>query len=146
MSDHQTTECAGMDATDLFYLAVLFLEQAEPIPPAIRHWLVSGFKRHAAGEPLELALGLSSHARTNARNRALRDAANEIATTLDDLSTWAISNRLADAIKRFESRVLPKVKGNAYPDLPPIDAALLRAFRSGARPLTSARRLHELLR
>lgn len=135
-----------MDSLQLFWLAADALERGEPIPQEARQWLLAGFKRHTTGEPLELALGLSSLARRKARDRALLDAAKEIEAAMGDLSAWELAERLEQAIKRFESRVLGKVKRSTCPDLPPIDAALLRAFQSGARPLTSARRLYDLLR
>lgn len=89
-------------------------------------WLREGLARHLAGEPLDVALRLDRASRMRARNHALRRAADALG---DCRSTWDRALRLAQAVRRFEARVLPRLKPGA--ELPPLDQALLDAHRAG---------------
>lgn len=89
-------------------------------------WLREGLARHLAGEPLDVALRLDRASRLRARNQALRLAADALG---DCRSAWDRAVRLAQAVRRFEARVLPRLKPGD--ELPPLDAALLDAHRAG---------------
>lgn len=104
-------------------------------------WLREGLARHLAGEPLDQALRLDRASRLRARDQALRQAAAALG---ECSSTWSCAVALAAAVRRFESRVLPKM----YPgsDLPPLDQALAEAFAMGVRVPATERALFDLLR
>lgn len=104
-------------------------------------WLAEGFARHAAGEPLEHALRLDRANRIRQRDAALLRAADALGPTA---STWALAGLLEAAVRRFRSRVWPRVRC-APVDLPPIDDALRVAFLAGERVPSSQRQLYALL-
>jgi hypothetical protein len=78
------------------------------------------------------------------RNAALVEAARLLHE--GDMAATSSAKLLEAAVRRFECRVWPRVRDQAAPDLPPLDAALHRAFMSGARPLRSWRRILDLLK
>lgn len=103
-------------------------------------WLAESFRRHLAGEPLDVALRLDTASRLRARDEALRQAGAALG---ECRSTWDRALRLAQAVRRFESRVLPRLKPGD--ELPPIDAALRVAFAAApGRVPTSPRQLWAL--
>lgn len=132
-----------MTPVEHFRAVLHSLADDKPLPAGSAEWLLNGLTKHCKGEPLESALALTPANRTKARNNALMAAADSLGATD---SQWHRAILLQKAIARFESRIWPKIRYETDPDLPPIDAALFRAFTSGARPLRSARRLYELIR
>lgn len=110
-------------------------------------WLQTGLRRWLAGETdsLEVALRLAGGSRIAARNRALRNAA-EVLADGRALSAWALAGLLSEAIKRFESRVLPRLRADPAAPLTGLDTQLLAAHRAGAVWMRSRRRLYDLLR
>jgi hypothetical protein len=131
-----------MDTVELLHATIAALANDEPLPEPAKKWLYQGFRDHEAGAPLESAFRLTQRDRIAARNKALNDAA----AALDADTTWKQAQLLEKAIARFEARVWPRVRYQQNPSLPPVDAALFRAFKSGARPLRCARKLYELIR
>lgn len=88
--------------------------------------------------------GTDRTARVRARNRALLEAAEALA--LDNPCTWILAQRLERAIQRFSTRVWPLLRAGAHRgELSPADAALYRAFLTGARVPRTQRRLYDLL-
>ena len=115
---------------------------AGDLAPEVFVWISTGLARHLAGEPLDRALRLDRASRVRHRNRALRDAA----ALLDDGgSRWALAARLEKAVKRFESRIWPRIRNELAPDLGDIDEALRRAFAADAGMLRCQRAIYELL-
>ena len=82
-------------------------------------------------------------ARRKARDAALLECARVLAA--DDPGPWAVAKRLEAAIKRFDGRVWPRLRGGMPCDLGPCDMALHRAFLSGERIPKTQRRLYDLL-
>ena len=103
-------------------------------------WLRDGLARHLAGEPLEQSLGLDRASRLRARDRALLRAADALGPSP---STWATAGRLAAALRRFDTRVRPRLKPDD--ELPPLDEALRAAFACGERVPATQRALYALL-
>lgn len=126
-----------MDTMDLLRNA------ARSLPEAERGWLHCALEKIAQGEPPADALRLTHADRVRSRDAALLEAAEALGDT-DNL--WQKAQQLEKAIRRFESRVWPRIAHRTSPDLPPIDAALFRAFKTGARPIRSARKLWDLLK
>ena len=117
---------------------------AGQITPEVANWLSTALRRHLAdGLDLDQAFGLDRAARLRQRNQALQDAAALLAA---DDGPWRCACRLEAAIRRFEARILPRLKGDPSAPLAPIDAALRRAFDTGQRVPTTARNLFELIR
>ena len=113
------------------------------LSPEVVAWMAEGMRRHLDGDDLEHALGLDRAARLRQRNRALRAAAE----LLDqDDGAWRCAKRLADAIRRYESRIKPLLKRNPHMALPPLDAALRQAFDAGERVPSTERNLYELIK
>ena len=111
--------------------------------PEILAWISESMRRHLAGDDLEAAFRLDRASRLRQRNRALLAAA----AALDDGSgPWATAGRLAAAIRRHEARVWPLLRRDPLMALPPIDAALRRAFDTGQRLPRTQRKIYELLR
>lgn len=89
-------------------------------------------------------LGLTLPQRIRARNAALAQAAQELAS--EGATTWQLAQRLAHAVRRFERGLLPALQAGQDPPLSPHESALWRAYQvSGARPLRSSRKLYSLL-
>jgi hypothetical protein len=110
--------------------------------PEVIAWISESMRRHLAGDELEAAFRLDGASRLRQRNRALLAAAE----ALDDGSgPWATAGRLAAAIRRYEARVWPLLRRDPSMALPPIDAALRRAFDAGSRIPRTQRRLYDLL-
>jgi hypothetical protein len=84
------------------------------------------------------------HHRVRIRDEALRRAAEGL--RWECASTWELASRLERAIRRFETRVLPRLWGSAEVELGPVDFFLRRAFLSGAGIPKSQRSLYELLK
>ena len=88
--------------------------------------------------------GTDRPARVRARNRALREAGEILA--IDSPCAWVLAQRLEAAIARFSARTWPLLRAGAHRgDLPPVEAALYRAFLTGERVPTTQRRLYDLL-
>lgn len=104
-------------------------------------WLSEAFARHLRGERLEVALGLDRASRIRVRDRALLRAAEALGPAP---STWALAGRLAEAIRRFEVRVRPRL--GPGDELPPLDDALRSAFECRVGVPATARQLYALLR
>ncbi len=104
-------------------------------------WLLSGFRRYAAGTSLDQALRLDRASRLRARDQALRDAADILGP---DGDPWVQAERLAAAVLRFERRVMPWLKSSDV--LSPLDAAIWSAFRAADRVPRSQRQLYDLIR
>ncbi len=107
----------------------------------VRAWLTEGFSRYAEGVPLDVALRLDRISRMLARDCALRHAAWILGPQGDP---WAQAGRLAAAVRRFEGRVLPRLRASEV--LAPLDAAIWSAFRATGRVPKSQRQLYDLLR
>lgn len=104
-------------------------------------WLSAAFARYQRGEHLEVALGLDRASRIRARDQALLRAAQVLGPAS---STWALAVRLAEAVRRFDVRVRPRlVPGD---ELPPLDDALRSAFACRVGVPATARQLYALLR
>ena len=89
-------------------------------------------------------LGLTLPQRIRARNAALAQAAQELAS--EGATTWQLAQRLARAVQRFERGLLPALQAGQDLPLSPHESALWRAYQvSGARPLRSPRKLYSLL-
>ncbi|MFA7605299.1 MAG: hypothetical protein WCY08_01800 [Rhodocyclaceae bacterium] len=106
-------------------------------------WIIESMRLHLDGVALDQALRLDRASRLRERNQALQDAAALLAAAD---GPWRCACRLEAAIRRFESRILPRLKRGASAQLAPIDEALRRAFDAGPRVPTTARNLFELIR
>lgn len=104
--------------------------------PEVAAWLVRGIRAHLQGEPLEQALGLCHASRLMARNHHLVAAA-EIIDAGRGLGTWQLACELSNLIKRRKSR---GSSGDAA-----VDQSLRAAEATGAWPLSSERRLYDVL-
>lgn len=82
-------------------------------------------------------------ARRKARDAALLECA--LLLGADCPGPWVTAGRLEAAIKRFESRVWPRLRAGIVRQLGPVDAALHRAFLTGERIPKTQRRLYDLL-
>lgn len=112
------------------------------ITPEVAAWITEAMRRHLAGDDLEHALALDRASRLRQRNQALQAAAALLAAGCP----WHTAQRLADAIRRYQSRVAPLLQRNPHRPLPPLDDALRRAFETGCRVPTTERNLYELIR
>ena len=111
-----------------------------PLPPELARRLLACSTDAAVGA----CLGLSLPQRIRARNAALVQAAQELAS--DGATTWQLAQRLAQAVRRFERGLLPALQAGQDPPLSPHESALWRAYQvSGASPLRSPRKLYSLL-
>lgn len=111
--------------------------------PDVAEWLRSSFALHLSGMPIDTALGFDRASRIRARNQALKAAA----ILTGQPSPWLQAKALAEAIRRFESQVLPLLDGGRLNRrLTPLEGAIRRSMTSGARPLRSLFKIHELLR
>lgn len=115
---------------------------AGEIDAQVLDWLAEGFARHAAGEPLEHALRLDRANRIRQRDAALLRAAEALGPAP---STWALAGMLEAAVRRFRSRVWPRVRAGGVVDLLPVDEALLDAHATGTRVPATQRSLFDLL-
>ena len=89
-------------------------------------------------------LGLTLPQRIRARNDALMQAAQELAS--DGATTWQLAQRLAQAVRRFERALLPGLQAGQDLPLSPHESELWRAYQvSGARPLRNASKLYAML-
>ena len=119
------------------------LAAGDPDPEALA-WLAHGLRRFLAGAaPLDVCLRLTASNRISTRNRALIRAAG-ILDAGQNLPAWELADRLRQAVNRFEA-VWKRIQAGAQDPLSPLQSALRDAFASGARPLTSQRRLYELI-
>ncbi|MGE0082449.1 MAG: hypothetical protein AB7U81_14250 [Thiohalomonadaceae bacterium] len=127
------------DAADTLRLALAWFAAADagaPLPAEVQAWHLRGLAAVLAGEAdsLDVALGLvhAGQERLSTRYRRLcRDAHLRAAwELLDEPTTWKRGNRLACEIRRFETRVWPRVRGMAEPParLSALDGELFRAF------------------
>lgn len=99
----------------------------------------------AESEDYAKAIGLDRVARIKFRDTALTEAARLLSQ--DCAGSWIVAGRLAKAVERFMTRVLPRLRaGGRTDDLDPLDAALHRAWISGERVPRTARRLSDLVR
>ncbi|MBK9019630.1 MAG: hypothetical protein IPL72_06370 [Sulfuritalea sp.] len=133
-----------MDAVALAH-EIALAGDGEALPGEATAWLRAGLRRWLRGEAdLAIALQLNGGAMAASRNRALIDAA----AILDDgkgLSAWRLANLLERAQARFEAGALVKINNGMNVPLTPLNECLLRAWRSGMRPLRSARRIYDVL-
>ena len=86
---------------------------------------------------------LERAARIKARNGALLDAATMLGA--DGPGTWIVAGRLSSAIRRFESRLWPRLRAGMACELSPCDGAIHCAFLTGERIPKTQRRLYDLL-
>lgn len=108
-------------------------------------WLAHGLRRFLAGDaPLEVCLRLTASNRISARNSALLCAAG-ILDAGRNLPAWELADYLAHAVNRFETVTWPRIQSGQQGPLSPLQTALRDAFATGAKPLTSQRRLYDLL-
>ena len=113
------------------------LQSGQPLPEPDRLELAKALDRYQRGE----AFTFAGAARIRERNKALIAAADTLPGT-----PWTKAGTLERAVHYFERRVWPRVKSDDDPSLTGIHAHLFRAFKSGARPLRSRRRIYELIR
>jgi len=125
-----------MDMLDILHKAAASLPEPE------RWELQTALRLIGEGEPPEQALQLTNGHRRRIRDNALKDAA-EAVKDADNLEQTA--NTLERAIRRFDCRIWPRVRYELNPNLPPIDAALFRAFRTGVRQVHCARKLRDII-
>lgn len=91
------------------------------------------------------ALGLDRLARIRYRDAALVEASRLLAA--DDAGAWTVAGRLAQAVKRFQTRIWPRLRaGGMAGSMDPLDSALHRAFMAGERVPATARRLFDLVK
>ncbi|MBU4423892.1 MAG: hypothetical protein KKG12_09025 [Gammaproteobacteria bacterium] len=110
------------------------------LPPELARKLLSCANDGA----VSACLGLSLPQRIRVRNDALAQAAQELGA--DECTTWQAAQRLAQAVRRFERVLLPALQGGQDLPLTPHESALWRAYQvSGTRPLSSPRKLYQLL-
>lgn len=135
-----------MQAPDAIELAEqIAYGDGDGISQAALNWLRAGFVRYLRGEAtLEIALHLTGMARKANRNRALIQAANILKDRLN-LSPWELAGYLSDAIARFDTVIRPRLNLGAEIELSPVDAAIEKAYRSGARMTRNRRHLLRLL-
>ena len=120
------------------------LAAGDPDPEALA-WLAHGLRRFLAGAaPLDVCLRLTASNRIATRNRALIRAAG-ILYADQHLPPWELADRLRQAVNRFETVTWKRIQAGAQDPLSPLQSALRDAFASGAKPLTSQRRLYELI-
>lgn len=112
--------------------------------PSLYAWLASATAEYQSGENLERALGLCGPGAMRERDAALREAAD----WLDPKGQMAASRRaqrLAERIRSFERAVWPRYQDHPEADSHGVNAALLRAFRSGAYVPRGQRQLTTIL-
>ena len=133
-----------MDAVALAH-EIALAGDGEALPSEAAVWLRSGLRRWLRGDAdLAVALQLTRGAHQVSRNRALLDAASILADGRD-LSAWVLSGLLHQALTRFEGGLLVQINRGINAPLSPLNECLFNAWRSGARPLRSRRRLYDLL-
>jgi hypothetical protein len=85
-----------------------------------------------------------NHSRRKFRDASLLEAAALLRS--DETPLWSLAGRLENAVKRFETRVWPRLRvGLVAGDLSPVDVALYKAFLTGEQVPTTQRRLYDLL-
>ena len=110
------------------------------LPPELARKLLTAANDGAVAA----CLGLSLAQRIRARNDALMQAAQELAS--DGATTWQLAQRLAQAVRRFERALLPGLQAGQDLPLSPHESELWRAYQvSGARPLRNASKLYAML-
>lgn len=115
---------------------------AGDLDPEVLVWVQTGLAKYLAGASLEQALALDRANRTRHRNHELLAAAR----MLDDGgSPWLLAQKLEAAVRRFESRIWPRIRSELAPDLGEIDQALFRAFAADAGMLRCQRALYDLI-
>jgi hypothetical protein len=108
-------------------------------------WLAQGLRRFLAGDaPLDVCLRLTASNRMATRNRALLRAAG-ILDAGRNLPAWELAGHLAHEVNRFETAIWPRIQQGTQGPLSPLQSALRDAFATGAKVLTSRRRLYDLL-
>ncbi len=129
------------------------LEAGRPVPPEVADWLLDGLCRFQGGEVDTLcrALALRRPGRTGspayraaleARNAAL----NEAAMALEAKGRWQTAVLLAEAVHAFETRTWPRLRHQPAAALPPLQAALHRAFRAHGRVPSTPEGLYPILK
>lgn len=126
-----------MDTMDLLRKA------AKALPGPESGWLNCALARISDGFPVAESLRLTNSDRRRYRDAALIEAADALG---ESDNQWQKAQQLGKAVRRFEARIWPRVHTHLDPDLPPVDKALFRAFKTGAQPIRSARKLYELLK
>ena len=116
----------------------------DDIPPEVRAWLARGLSRYLKGEPLDRALGLTDSDRKRERNAALCRAAQAMDPD-HELGDWCRAGRLEQGLRRFEASTWPRVRHTDGASLGPYHRALFDVLQSGAPPVRSQRRIHDLL-
>jgi hypothetical protein len=115
------------------------------LDPEALAWLSQGLKRYLRGDaPLDVCLRLTASNKIATRNRALLRAAG-ILDAGRNMPAWELAELLAKAVNRFESVTWPRIQQGMQDTLTPLQTALRDAFATGAKPLTSRRRLYDLL-
>lgn len=120
-------------------------------PAAVADWFEQGIGAFLAGDDgLERALGLRAGpgARTAVTRFQLATRDHHLCAawrSLDESSPWRRSVLLEQRLRRFESRIWPRLKTVPEPPerLGTIDRALFRAFATG-QTMPALRRLHEI--
>jgi len=109
----------------------------------VLEWIRAGMARYLKDGSLDGALGLDRASALRERNAALTQAATLL--EIGD-SPWAVAGRLAGAIRRFETRVLPRMRRGDQVDLSPLDECIARVFATRQRIPRTQRKLYELVR
>ena len=118
---------------------------AERIDSNDRAWLLNAIDRWEAGDQLDVALGLCGGAAITRRNMALRAAA-DVLNPDGVLTRNSVATLLEVAIRRFETRVLPRYQKNINMELSEVDALLAEIFNSRCRVVRGHRQLFEIIR
>jgi hypothetical protein len=117
----------------------------EPPTPATLGWLRTSLQRILRGDaPADVCLRLTMACRKAARNEALLRSAR-IIDAGRGLSAWHLAELVRQAVKRFESVILPRIQRGDAGTLSPLDSELRDAFATGAPPLTSQQRIYDVL-
>lgn len=114
---------------------------ARELDADVVEWLADAFARHLAGAPLDVALRLDRASRIRARDQALIEAARALGPRP---SCWLGAVALAQAVRRFKSRVLPFVHDGR--ELGPVERALWAAWRAYPRLPATPQGLQHLLK
>jgi hypothetical protein len=121
------------------------LAAGEPPTAATLGWLRTSLQRILRGDaPADVCLRLTMACRKAARNDALIRAA-QIIDAGRGLSAWHLAELVRQAVKRFETVILPRIQRGDAGALSPLDSELRDAFATGAPPLTSRQRIFGVL-
>ncbi|MDP2111870.1 MAG: hypothetical protein Q8N48_02585 [Thiobacillus sp.] len=117
----------------------------EPPTAATLGWLRTSIQRILRGDaPADVCLRLTMACRKAARNDALIRAAR-IVDAGRGLSAWHLAELVRQAVNRFETVTLPRIRRGDAGELSPLDSELRDAFATGAPPLTTQHRIYDVL-